>query len=64
MLDIASRGISKVVYFEPDRYDEGSMMKKIDIFQNTDEIAKRGKVELVPFKGNLDWLKDIHCPQS
>jgi deoxycytidylate deaminase len=59
MLDIVARGVTKVIYFEPDRYDEGSMMQKTDIFKNTDEIAKNGKVKLVPFRGNLDWLNEL-----
>jgi dCMP deaminase len=58
MLDIVASGIAKVVYFNNRCYDAGSMMDDKKIFDETDDIAKKGKVTLEEFKGNLNWLND------
>lgn len=58
MLDIVARGISKVVYFPSKHDDPNSMMNNAAIFTDTDDTAKKGKVTLEPFKGNLNWVRD------
>jgi dCMP deaminase len=58
MKDIVGRGITRVIYF-PGKYDDpNSMMNNTTIFTDTDDTAKRGKVILEPFKGNLNWVRD------
>lgn len=57
MLSIVKSGIIKVVYF-PFRADRTSMLARQDEWLETQEIAKKGKVELVQFKGNLNWMRD------
>jgi deoxycytidylate deaminase len=58
MLAIVARGIQKVVYFPRTSSDPNSMMNNTAIFADTDDIAKKGKVTLEPFKGNLNWMND------
>ena len=57
MLYIVNKGIKKVIFF-PRACDSGSSINQdADI---VDDIVKKtkGKVELVEFKGNLNWMRD------
>jgi deoxycytidylate deaminase len=58
MLSIVSAGISRVVWFPKNITDSSSMLANNDKSAQTDDIAKKGKVTLEVFKGNLNWLKD------
>jgi dCMP deaminase len=57
MNDIVTEGISKVIYF-PCIADKSSMLARQDEWLETQDIAKKGKVELIQFKGNLNWMRD------
>ena len=57
MLAIVDAGITRVVYFRQ-KHEEGSMMLNDKIFEESDEIAKDGRVRVEEFKGNLNWLRD------
>lgn len=58
MPHIVARGVVRVVYFDRKFDDPNSMMNDASIFVDTDDTAKRGKVTLEPFKGNLNWVRD------
>ena len=58
MRDIVSAKISKVVYFPKKLSDAASMTSDESIFRKTKEIARMGRVLLVEFKGNLNWMRD------
>lgn len=55
ILRIAHVGIKKVIYF-PFKGDSGSLLQKDG--EIIEDIAKRGKVELIEFTGNLNWMRD------
>ena len=57
ILEMAAEGIKKVIYF-PLKSDKDSMLsdpKKIELAKDT---AKKGNIELLEFKGNLNWIRD------
>ena len=57
ILRLAAHGIKKGIYFNhPSAADPESMLNKHQ--ELIEDIAKRGKVELVEFKGNLNWMRD------
>jgi dCMP deaminase len=56
MLRIITSGIVRVVYFPHVSRDPSSMFQEIG--EKTDEIAKKGKVTLVKYTGNLNWMRD------
>jgi dCMP deaminase len=59
MLEIVDAEISKVVYFDMKNIvDSKSMLSSNLEMQTTQEIAKIAGVLLVPFSGNLNWMKD------
>lgn len=59
MLEIVDAEISKVVYFDMKNIvDSKSMLSNNSEMQITQEIAKIAGVDLIPFIGNLNWIKD------
>jgi len=58
MLDIIAVKIKKVIYFplKPDK--DSSLCLNEETAKATEEKAKKGKVDLVEFDGNLNWMRD------
>ena len=57
MLDIAATTIERVVYFKP-KSEEGSMIADPTKWALTEQIAELASVKLIPFQGNLNWMRD------
>lgn len=57
MLDIVGAGIAKVIYFKG-KHDTSSLCGDEKVLSLSEEIAKKGRVTLVEFKGNLNWMRD------
>lgn len=58
MLEIVDAGISKVIYFDMKNIvDPSSMLASNQEMQITNEIARLGGVEIIPYIGNLNWMK-------
>lgn len=57
MIDIVKAEISRVIYF-PYTSDSGSMLRKDEIYEETENLAELGNVHLVRFTGNLNWMRD------
>jgi dCMP deaminase len=57
MLEIVAEGIKKVVYF-PQKSDKQSSLQNQTDEDIAKEIAKLGKLTLVEFKENLNWMRD------
>ena len=58
MLDIVDAGIIKVMYFPFKICDSSSMLNNKQIFEAADDIAKKGRLTVQEFKGNLNWIRD------
>jgi dCMP deaminase len=58
MLDIVDRGIKRVIYFPYKGTDSASSLHDKTIEDKGDEIARLGRVQLIPFSGNLNWMRD------
>lgn len=59
MLKIVDAEILKVIYFDMKNIvDVNSMLSSEKEFRTTDEIAKLAGVELIPFSGSLNWMKE------
>jgi len=58
ILDIVAVKIKKVIYFpfQPDK--ESSLCVDKETASITEERAKKGKVDLTKFDGNLNWMRD------
>lgn len=58
MLDIIAVKIKKVIYFPfaPDK--ESSLCLDEKVISITEDIAKKAKVGLAKFDGNLNWMRD------
>lgn len=58
MLEIVDAGISEVIYFDMKKIvDCNSMLSNNEESEITNKIANLGKVKLIKFNGNLDWMK-------
>lgn len=58
MLRMVREGIKKVVFYPAVPEDENSILAIESDMQKTEEIAKKGGVSLVEYKGNLNWMRD------
>ena len=59
MLKIITYGIKRVVYLDDSKmHDAGSMCVNASSSQETENLAKMGGVQLVPFVGDLNWIRD------
>lgn len=58
MLDIVAAKIHRVVYFQPNNVDPGSMLARLNEIEQTKDIARKGNVILEQFSGSLQWVKD------
>lgn len=59
MLDILDAEIYKVVFFDSKKItDAKSMFYNEEEFKTTENLARLGSVQLIPFAGNLNWLRD------
>jgi deoxycytidylate deaminase len=58
MLDIVRVGIRKVVYFKNIAKDPCSSTLDATFNEIAVKIARKGKVVLEEFKGNLNWMRD------
>ena len=57
MLMIVAAGIKRVVYFDGKHYDANSLCGKSQRDESL-EVARKGKVKVEEFKGNLNWMRD------
>ncbi len=57
MNDIVAAGIHKVIYFDY-ASDKGSMLAKEEDWEISKKIAKLASITLIPFAGNLNWMRD------
>jgi dCMP deaminase len=58
ILDIIAEKIKKVIYFPLKRDKESSLRFSEKNAEKTEKIAKNGKVDLIKFDGNLNWMRD------
>jgi dCMP deaminase len=59
MLEIADAGISKVIYFDMSKIvDPFSMLSNNTEMEITSEIAALSGIELQPYSGSLEWMRD------
>jgi dCMP deaminase len=58
MLKIVDAEISKVIYFDMKKVvDSSSMLSSDNEIEITKKIAELADIQLVPFSGNLSWMK-------
>jgi dCMP deaminase len=56
---LVNHKIARVIYFPYVSSDNKSMFQQTNAaWLKTQEIARRGNVELLEFKGNLNWIRD------
>lgn len=58
MIDIVDSGILRVIYFERKCVDESSMLHNQLEWDVVQDIAKKSRLSLSKFSGNLNWMKD------
>ena len=58
MLQLVVVGLEKIIYYPGQHFDKGSMCANKAFHKDTEEIAKKGKVKLEKFTGNLNWMRD------
>jgi len=57
MLDIVKVGIKRVVFFRP-KGDSASMTQNTEEWEATQFVARKGKVALEEFSGDLTWMAE------
>lgn len=57
---IIAYGITKVVYLDPKwrNMDSRSMITSTEEWEIVQDQARKGRVQLVKFSGNLNWMRD------
>lgn len=58
MLRIVNAGIKKVIFLTNKYFDPNSSLANKESFEGSLRIAKKGKIEVQEFKGNLNWMRD------
>jgi len=58
MRKIVKFGLNRVVYFTIKASESSSMFANEADLQKTEEIARLGQVQIVPYQGNLNWMRD------
>jgi dCMP deaminase len=58
MFRIVNAGIKKVIYLTSKYYDPKSSLNDKETLEATMRIARKGKIEVKGFNGNLNWMRD------
>lgn len=58
MLQLVVVGIDNVIYYTGHHFDSGSMCADKSQHKEIEEIARKGRVTLEKFDGNLNWMRD------
>jgi hypothetical protein len=59
MLDIVKWGLKDIVYFPHHPIDQkSSLIHTSPDIEKAEMIARLGRLNLRPYKGNLNWLRD------